>query len=127
MSEVEAGEMQLENVSSSPVDQVGAVCSVLQISADEQGIELRCRADGPIPREISTDPVRFRQTLLNLIENAIKFTEQGSVTIVLKLVRKGRNNGLAVHVIDTGIGIKPESIERIFEPFSQADTSIIRK
>lgn len=127
MSEVEAGKMQLENVSCSPVYQVGAVCSVLQISADEQGIELRCRADGPIPREISTHPVRFRQTLLNLIGNAIKFTEQGSVTIVLKLVRKGRNNGLAVHVIDTGIGIKPESIERIFEPFSQADTSIIRK
>jgi signal transduction histidine kinase len=82
---------------------------------------------GPIPRIIQTDPLRLRQILINLLGNAIKFTPTGKVTITVRVEGPGPGHVLCVEVTDSGIGMTPEQLERLFRPFSQADESITRK
>ena len=82
---------------------------------------------GPIPETIHTDPTRLRQILINLVGNAIKFTDTGSVRLVARLVT-GEEHGRSVQfdVIDTGIGMTQKETARLFQPFTQADTSTTR-
>ncbi|MBF0098319.1 MAG: cache domain-containing protein [Magnetococcales bacterium] len=79
------------------------------------------------PGQAHTDPIRLRQVLLNLLSNASKFTEQGEITLQLQRVREDGGDWLLFHVRDTGIGITPEQIEHLFQPFAQADVSTTRK
>src|SRR5690606_2330465 len=80
-----------------------------------------------IPETIESDPARLRQILMNLIGNAIKFTEVGSVQVAARLDRNAPEPMLVIDVIDTGVGIAPENLENIFDPFVQADSSITRR
>jgi signal transduction histidine kinase/CheY-like chemotaxis protein/HPt (histidine-containing phosphotransfer) domain-containing protein len=125
LSKIEAGRMQLEFGRHSPHRIAADVVSVLRMKAQQKGIFLNLECPQPLPQTVRTDAVRLRQTLINLVGNAIKFTEQGGVRIIARMLPE--TNQLAFEVRDTGIGISPEGIESIFEPFAQADTSITRR
>ncbi|QDU65896.1 PAS domain S-box protein [Engelhardtia mirabilis] len=127
MSKIEAGRMDLESISTDPLELCEKLVSLVAPRAHGKGIELELRIDSPLPRRIETDPTRLRQVLLNLVGNAIKFTEVGSVTLALSCDRW--NERLSFRVIDTGIGMSPEQRDTIarFEPFTQADASMRRR
>lgn len=129
LSKIEAGKMTVERISFSPLHLIREVMSVLQQSAEAKGIILNARSVGPIPRIIVSDPVRIRQILLNLVGNAVKFTEQGQVCVIVEFVPKsaGQSNGLIFEVTDTGIGMTQEQCAGLFEPFMQADASTSRQ
>ncbi len=127
LSKVESGQMNLEMRHCSVQEILTHVASVLQIKATEKGISLNFEADGLMPETILTDEVRIKQTLINLVGNAIKFTDEGGVRMVARLVNNKGKQMFAVDVIDSGIGMSPQQIEKIFDPFSQADTSITRR
>jgi CheY-like chemotaxis protein/HPt (histidine-containing phosphotransfer) domain-containing protein len=100
---------------------------VLRVRALEKGITLDCRWLSGVPETILTDPARFRQLLMNLVSNAIKFTKKGGVKILARLVSDPANPRLVIQVTDTGIGIPAEKFEAIFDPFVQADSSVTRQ
>lgn len=111
----------------SPLELVQDVLRLMEIRANAKGLPLRLDIRGPIPRTIKTDPVRLRQILINLLGNAIKFTEAGSVRLVMQALRHADGTcSLQFEVIDTGIGIPAELCEKIFEPFHRADPNTNR-
>lgn len=122
LSKIDAGQFRIEPAPCRPVDIVEEVRDLLQVMADEKGLGLTTDVDGPIPDIIESDPVRIRQILINLVTNAIKFTERGSVRIVLRQSRNSQDNDcLQFDVIDTGIGLTLAQQRDIFNRFSQAD------
>jgi PAS domain S-box-containing protein len=127
LSKIESGKMEIEPTRCSVHNIITEVVATLGIKAQDKGIGLSFAWDGPAPATILTDPTRFRQIVTNLVGNSIKFTETGEVRLVGRLDRSGARPQLVVDVIDTGIGMKPESLKRIFDPFSQADNSITRR
>jgi two-component system, sensor histidine kinase and response regulator len=127
LSKIESGQMEVEMVRCEPHKVVAQAISILRVRAQEKGINLEYRWDSPVPHTILTDPSRFRQLLMNLIGNAIKFTDRGAVEVVARLNERDVSPRLAIDVIDSGIGIASDSLERIFEPFTQADQSITRR
>ncbi len=126
LSKIESGRLDLELTRCSPNEVLSQVVSVLQIKAKEKGISLSYRAAELLPESVLTDAVRLRQVVFNLVGNAIKFTQTGGVQVITRLT-DGPRPLLAVDVVDTGIGISQEALETIFDPFSQADTSITRR
>jgi CheY-like chemotaxis protein len=126
LSKIEAGKLAVELVSCSPVAIVEDVLSLMRVRATEKGIGLAVEYDGPMPETVASDPTRLRQILVNLVGNAVKFTEVGSVRLISRLVSADRP-ALQFDIVDTGIGMTPEQRERLFRPFSQADTSMARK
>ena len=127
LSKIESGQMELELAPVSIHQVLSEIESVLKIKAEEKGVYLRCDFDGPLPEVIQTDAVRVKQTIINLIGNAIKFTEKGGVTIRPQLVSGKDQYWLKIAVVDTGIGMNEEALAKVFNPFSQADTSITRR
>ncbi len=128
LSKIEAGKLQIESISCSPLDIIADIQSLMKVRSDAKGLDLRCEFHGPIPETIHSDPTRLRQILLNLIGNAIKFTEHGSITLTSQLVCSvGGGMMLQFEVIDTGVGMTPEQISKLFQPFTQADNSTTRK
>ncbi len=131
LSKIESGKLELELERASPHQLVHQVVGLLKAKADEKGIALEAKFVGKIPATILVDVVRFRQTIVNLVGNAIKFTEQGKVQIVTRLENIGLPSNpefvIAFDVIDSGIGISKTAIDKIFDPFAQADTSITRR
>ncbi len=127
LSKIEADRLSIESIPCSPHHVIAETVSVLRVSAREKGINLDYRWESGVPETIQTDPYRFKQLLLNLVGNAIKFTSQGSVLIVVRLDASGAAPALVVEVRDTGIGIAPEKIDAIFQPFVQADDSVTRQ
>ena len=127
-SKIEAGQMELEHIELNLREVVEGVAEMLGTRANAKGVEMLCYIDAEIPSWLVGDPTRLRQILINLTGNSIKFTEQGDVAIKVKF-RKQNDNAVELHfkVSDTGIGISPENIKKIFEKFSQADTSTTRK
>ena len=129
-SKIESGNMALENVAFSLVDLVEETLATFAYSAERKGLELAAQftpLDSALPG-VRGDPLRLRQVLANLIGNAIKFTEHGEVVVRLRLESETDTDvGLSVSVEDTGIGIAPETLDRIFEHFSQADGSTTRR
>ena len=100
----------------------------MNVHADAKGLPLTLDVRGAIPEQITTDPIRLRQILVNMIGNAIKFTEVGNVRVVMRLVPTSENEGkLIFDVIDTGIGMSEEQMGLLFQPFSQADNSSTRR
>jgi signal transduction histidine kinase/ActR/RegA family two-component response regulator/HPt (histidine-containing phosphotransfer) domain-containing protein len=127
LSKIEAGRMECERVRCSPHEILSSVLSVLRVRAQEKDLALECIWTTKAPETIVTDPARLRQLLMNLTANAIKFTESGGVIIRAAVDATGPEPGFTCEVEDTGIGIQPEHLERIFLPFDQADNSITRK
>lgn len=128
LSKIEAGKQDLEVERCSPRQLVADVIGTMQVQADAKGLLMSVEYGSDIPLEIATDPVRLRQVLVNLVGNAIKFTEMGSIRVVLQ--RDAESDGcgrLRFDVIDTGIGIADEHIAMLFQPFSQVDTSAQRR
>jgi PAS domain S-box-containing protein len=128
LSKIEAGKLRVEQIQCSPHQIVAEVASLMRVRADAKGLPLVVECCGPTPETITTDPTRLRQILVNLISNAIKFTAAGSVRVVTRLVEDGGPDArLRFDVIDTGIGITPEQTGRLFDPFTQGDTSTSRQ
>ena len=128
LSKVEAGQMKLENTACDLPVLLSEIISLMRPRAAEKGLAFGVTFEGPIPRLIQTDPSRLRQILINLLGNAVKFTEAGKIDLrVMEEQSGGPNMVLRVDVIDTGIGMTPEQIKRLFQPFTQGDESITRK
>ncbi|MBA4107510.1 MAG: hypothetical protein C0485_17370 [Pirellula sp.] len=127
LSKIEAGKLQVEHARFSPHQLIAEVVSLLRVRAVEKGIVLNYRWDGSIPEIVATDPHRVRQLLVNLVGNAIKFTEQGSVMVVARSHREADRWYLTLEVRDTGIGIDSAKLDDIFHPFVQADSSMTRR
>ena len=127
LSKIEAGQMEVEKMQCTPHQLITEVVTVLGVRAREQGISLEYTTVGPIPETILSDPTRLRQILTNLTGNALKFTETGGVKVVARLERHADRPQLAMDVIDTGTGIAAEALKKIFDPFSQADTTVTRR
>ena len=128
LSKVEAGKLDVEKIDV-PLDEViQAIGETLHAEAKEKGVELKVAAEGIIPAQIHTDPLRLRQILVNIVGNAVKFTNRGTVDVRIKLLHTNdAATKLGFIVRDTGEGIKNEQIERLFTPFMQADVSTTRK
>ena len=124
LSKIEAGQMQIERIECCPSQIISDVASLMRLRAAEKDLHFVAELDAPIPRTIVTDPTRVRQILVNLVSNAIKFTASGSVRIGAALNEAG--DRLRFRVTDTGVGMTPEQAARIFDPFTQADTSTTR-
>jgi len=128
LSKIESGKLEVEMTQSSPLEIVSEVVTLMNVRADAKGMPLNATFEGPIPETIGTDPTRLRQILINIVGNAIKFTETGSVDIVTRVVDpSGPTPKLQVDVTDSGIGIPEDKLEEIFQPFSQADGSTTRR
>jgi signal transduction histidine kinase/ActR/RegA family two-component response regulator len=127
LSKIEAGKFEIERLNVSPARIVNDVVALLQVRADAKQLTLSAVFEGPFPATIHTDPTRLRQILINLVGNAIKFTESGTVTVTSRLLAADvENPRLSVRVADTGIGMTGEHMGKLFEPFSQADASSSR-
>ncbi len=127
VSKIDAGMTALDFVTMSPMSATEDVVSLLRPRAIEDGLTLKVETRGKMPATFRSDATRVHQILLNLVGNAIKFTEFGSVRLQLEIEEKDEGDYFRVEVQDTGIGIVPEQIDKIFEPFAQADASVTRK
>ncbi|HEX2826794.1 MAG TPA: Hpt domain-containing protein [Burkholderiales bacterium] len=123
LSKVEAGQLDVEKLSCSPYSLAHEVETVLGVRAKEKGVALEFGVVDRIPETITTDPTYLRRIVTNLVGNAIKFTEKGAVGVVLRM----DGDKLAIDVKDTGIGIQPDKVASVFEPFTQADSSVTRR
>jgi signal transduction histidine kinase len=119
ISKVEAGKLEIEKAPCSPHQMIRDLESLLRLRCEEKGIELSFTIH-TLPDTIVTDPTRLKQILLNVIGNAIKFTNRGMVSAIFS----AKDSTFTCTVRDTGVGIAPESIEKLFQPFSQVDLSI---
>jgi len=126
MSKVEAGRLAVERKDCCPRRSVDEVLNLAQLRAEEKHLSLAAQYLEPLPATIVTDPVRLRQILVNLVGNAVKFTEVGGVQVYVSLV-PGPPPQVCFAVQDTGIGMAPETAEQMFLPFTQADTSNTRR
>jgi len=128
-SKIEAGSLVLERIPFSPRKLAEDCVTLLADQAERKGLQLICLIAADLPARLLGDPTRLRQVLLNLIGNAVKFTERGEV--VLLLTTNGTPTDgkptIELAVRDTGIGIPAQARERLFKPFSQADSSTTRK
>jgi len=131
ISKVEAGQLTIEAVDFDLEEALEKLCDIMAIRANAKGIKLACHIAPEVPAHLIGDPLRIRQILINLIGNAIKFTEKGEVAVTVKSekleVKNKEEITLHFFVSDTGIGIPPEKIVNIFEKFTQADSSTTRK
>jgi signal transduction histidine kinase len=126
-SKIEAGKLTLELVDFRLRSLIDGVITLLGPRARDQGIRLEQRVTPELPARFRGDPARLRQILINLVSNAVKFTESGHVAVTVKLERReGKTFWVHLAVDDTGIGLTPEACNRLFEPFSQMDTSTNR-
>ncbi len=128
LSKIEAGRMLVEHIPCSPCQIVADVAALMRPRATAQGLSLEVDYAFPLPGAILSDPVRLQQILTNLVGNAVKFTAKGGVRILV-----GADNStpatsrLKFEVVDTGLGINPEQISKLFQSFTQADSSTTRK
>ena len=125
VSKIEAGEFEVESIQTPLQSLLNQAAQLYESRAADKGLQLSIMIDGQTPSTIHTDPTRLSQALFNLVSNAIKFTESGSVAIIARHLPDQQLLELAVR--DTGIGINPGQIEQIFKPFSQADASMTRQ
>jgi PAS domain S-box-containing protein len=127
LAKVESRQLQIERIACSPHRILADVVSTLRVRAQERDISLDYEWSGDIPEQIESDPHRIKQLLLNLIGNAIKFTQQGGVSVDASVETRGSDGLLKFVVTDTGIGISPDKLQSIFDPFVQADNSVTRR
>jgi signal transduction histidine kinase/CheY-like chemotaxis protein/ligand-binding sensor domain-containing protein len=127
-SKIEAGKLELEKIPFNPRIAVEDVLELLAEPAQKKRLELACWADEAVPEEVLGDPGRFRQILINLVGNAIKFTEKGEVLVAMNLEpASGSSTRVRVEVHDSGIGMTADARSRLFEKFTQVDSSTTRR
>jgi signal transduction histidine kinase len=129
ISKLEAGKLIIERVRFSPREMALEISSLLHVRAEEKRLKLAVEFHSPIPQTIDSDRRRLRQILLNLVGNAIKFTEAGEVRLSLKRPadEARRDKFIAFEVADTGVGMSPPEMNDLFECFHQADMSAKRR
>jgi len=127
-SKVEVGKLEIEHIEFDVQEVARETASMLQYKAEEKGLNFECDFSGDVPRKVLGDPGRLQQVLLNLLSNAIKFTEKGFVKLHVSAQQLDQSRVfMRFDVVDSGLGISPENIERIFESFAQADNSMTRR
>jgi signal transduction histidine kinase/CheY-like chemotaxis protein/ligand-binding sensor domain-containing protein/HPt (histidine-containing phosphotransfer) domain-containing protein len=127
-SKIEAGRLEIEDIPFQLGDVLDRLATLVGMRADEKGLELLFALPPGLPTALVGDPSRLGQVLLNLSNNAVKFTEVGEVTVaVAEIAREGPRVTLRFEVRDTGIGLGPEARARLFQPFTQADASTSRR
>jgi PAS domain S-box-containing protein len=127
-SKIEAGRFEIEAIDFSMEEMLHATGDMFCVRAEEKGLELFIDMAPEVPDRVVGDPLRFGQVIRNLLDNAIKFTQQGEVDVRVDLVEKTEDSvRLRIAVRDTGIGITPEQAKRLFQPFAQADASVTRR
>ena len=128
LAKIEAGKLTVEKLDISIYDLMTESVDLFRDKAKQKGIYLLLSIDESVPQRIHTDPTRLRQILVNLIGNAIKFTEEGGVRVSVGCEEFGRERiKLSVEVKDTGVGLTEEQQQKLFQPFTQADNSTTRK
>ncbi|HEX8523566.1 MAG TPA: ATP-binding protein [Tepidisphaeraceae bacterium] len=128
LSKIEAGKMTVESIPCNPAQVVSEVISMVRPRAEEKRVQMRLEFDGPFPDRISSDPLRLRQVLTNLIGNAVKFTDEGLITVRARCTKSEEGAGrLQVRICDTGIGMTCDQLGNIFRPFTQADETTTRR
>ncbi len=125
VSKIEAGKMTVELLPMDVSEIVRDAVQLFESRARDKQVELTCTIEEEVPRYIKSDRVRVRQILINLLTNAVKFTDMGSVRLIVK--HDQTREQLVFHVMDTGIGLAPQAVESLFSAFSQADASITRR
>src|SRR5439155_940352 len=127
-SKIEAGKLELESIDFDLRYGVESVVELMAHEAHQKGLELGCAVDPQVPLRVRGDPGRIRQVLTNLASNAVKFTERGEVIVRARFeAENDRHLTVRFTVSDTGVGIAPERIDRLFHSFSQVDSSTTRK
>ncbi|MDQ3000640.1 MAG: CHASE domain-containing protein [Fibrobacterota bacterium] len=124
LSKIESGKMALELKPFQMGHLISESIALMKFDADSHGISLELKTEEAIPEWVSGDPLRVRQILMNLLNNALKFTSRGSVTVKLEFTLPDR---FEIRVLDSGMGISPEKMVRLFQPFEQGDSSTTRK
>ncbi|MBV8772637.1 MAG: response regulator [Deltaproteobacteria bacterium] len=128
LAKIEAGRLQMETTEFDLTDLVEKTISTFGVRCHGKGLELAARIEPGVPERLIGDPLRLRQILINLLGNAVKFTEIGQIVLTVAGAPRSNNPGDLVFMIaDTGIGIPPEKLQHIFSNFTQADSSTTRK
>lgn len=128
LSKIEAGKMELDRSDFSLRASINDIIKTQMTLIRSKGLDVRTEIPSSVPDKLCGDQLRLKQTLLNLLGNAIKFTDQGWIRVAVAVIERHDNRvNLQIEVADTGIGISTEAMEKIFKPFTQADTSITRK
>ena len=128
LSKIEAGKLIVEHIRFSPCQIIFDVVSLMRIRAIEKNLALKIEYTTPIPCTIESDPIRLRQILINLTANAIKFTDSGEIRLIAGIQDPSADEPkMQFQVVDSGLGMTPEQISRLFQPFTQADTSTTRE
>ena len=127
LSKIEAGRLTVEAAACSPWELASDVAALMRPRAEEKGLALALEPCFPFPRTVHTDPIRLRQILVNLVGNAVKFTERGRVTVAVGWYDGPAGRRLWFRVEDSGIGMTGEQLDALFQPFHQADASAARR
>lgn len=125
MSKIEAGKLDVERIACSPIQILHDVEQMLAGKAVEKGLTYKTWSEDALPSQIVSDPTRIKQALLNLVGNAIKFTNKGSIRVIASCNEKAGT--LSIRIEDDGIGISVEQVQKLFSPFAQADNSMTRR
>ncbi len=125
LSKIEAGQLVIENLECPIINLINEIEYTFKSQAREKGLSFNTNLHFPLPENIKTDPTRLKQILLNLCSNAIKFTQEGSITLSVDFLQD--ENQVQISVADTGIGMSDDERSNMFIPFSQADNSISRR
>ena len=127
-SKIEAGKLDMESVDFQLEDTLDNISTLVGIKTQEKGLELLFKTDPSVPSALVGDPLRLGQILINLSNNAVKFTDSGEIVVSTELIKKDNAQvTLKFSVIDTGIGMTAEQAAKLFQPFAQADSSTTRK
>ena len=128
LARIEAGRLVVQSVRCTVQQVVEDAVSIVRLRAEEKRLALEVKYTDPLPEAILADPVRLRQILVNLVGNAIKFTEHGGVRILASCQPTGVCSArIELEISDTGIGIAPDTLKEVFKPFTQAETSATRR
>jgi len=129
LSQIDSGEFTVGKQPCNVASVVADVAEMMHARADEKGVLLSVEYAGPLPATIMSDPIRLRQVLVNLVGNSVKFTESGEVRIVVTFIhaQQGCKPAVRFDVIDTGIGIRRQKLDVLFDPFVQSDASTTKK
>ncbi|MEM7232273.1 MAG: ATP-binding protein [Planctomycetota bacterium] len=127
LSKIEAERLECELRPCRLVEFIESIEAMMAPRAGEKGIDLRYELSFPLPESVVTDSTRVNQVLVNLVGNSLKFTEEGEVVVHVEYIEFGEFRRLHFAVVDTGIGMSPEQVSKLFQPFTQADASTTRK
>jgi two-component system, sensor histidine kinase len=127
-SKIESGNIVVENIKFNIKEMLNKIIAPYSVKSSAKGIKISYVIDQDVPAHMTSDLVKVRQILTNILDNAVKFTEQGSILLHVSVnaLNKDEEN-IIFEIVDSGIGISPAGLARIFKPFSQADSSMTRK